>query len=104
MNTGMEIKIVGEGFEPSRKTNTQICRILGVKRGEICPNLMRDREFVKQALESLDKQPLTLPVVGGGVVCWFDVDGVVTSTPAMKNDTHAMCCALHYLLTSAKAV
>lgn len=104
MNTGMQIKLIGEGFEPSRKTNTEIGRMLGVKRGEPCPNFMRDHSFTKQALEALDRQPMTLPVQGGGVVCWFDVDGELVSTPALKNEAQAMCCALHYLLTDAKTV
>lgn len=100
----MQITLAGEGFEPTRKTNTAIGRLLGVKRGEPCPNFISDRDFMEKVLATFPNSFVTLPVLGGGVVCWFDVDGALVTTPTLKNDAQAMSCALHYLLTECKTV
>lgn len=104
MENELTVEIVGSEFKPGRKTDTEIGKILGVKRGDVCPKFCTDQEFTVKLLLELDTHPTTAPTLSGEYVCVFHHDGVVMVTVGCKKESHAVACALHYLLNENKSM
>lgn len=99
MEEGLNVQIVGSEFVPGAKANAELGKLLGVKRGEVCPKFCTDQSFTFELLKSLDSHPVTLPTLSGEHVCVFHHAGAVMVTQGRKKASHAVASALHYLLT-----